>query len=121
MVYNAVTPRVRSFAASLSVTMREKLVMILIALGQAHGSQFAPLVVRAARGSVMCVGRRCGGERCGEGAAHEVSTARGIDCGASGVGERFRERPRSDGSESSGTSICARSPRDLVAERSRLS
>ena len=45
----------RSFAASLSVTMREKLVMILIALGQAHGSQFAPLVMRA-RGSVVCVG-----------------------------------------------------------------
>ena len=34
------------------VVMREKLVMILIALGQAHGSQFAPLVVRA-RGSVV--------------------------------------------------------------------
>ncbi len=34
--------------------------MSLIALGQAHGSQFAPLVGRAprARGSVMCVGGR---------------------------------------------------------------
>ena len=75
------------FAASLSVTMRENLVMILIALGQAHGSQFAPLVMRA-RGSVVCVGVRDA-----EKGPRTKCPPRARWNGASGVDERFREPP----------------------------
>ena len=61
--------------------------MILIALGQAHGSQFAPLVMRA-RGSVVCVGVRDA-----EKGPRAKCPPRAIWNGASGVGERFREPP----------------------------
>ena len=81
------------------------------------GSRFT---VRAARDACARVCGVCGSERCGEGAAREVSAACDLEWSERGW-RALSRAPDRVAPESGGTSFCARSPRDLVAERSRLS
>ena len=79
------------------------------------------ITVRAARDACARVCGVCGSERCGEGAAHEVSAAfemNWIDQGLRAL-SRAPDRP-APSRVVPRSSFCARSPRDLDAGRSCL-